>query len=68
MKEYCLDEYEMEKQMGEKSASFARPGKAWVEVNAPELTTEAIKQSLRAGEFYASTGVELRNLRYSVAR
>jgi hypothetical protein len=36
-----------------------RPGKAWVQVRADTLTPEAIVASLRRGDFYASTGIEL---------
>jgi hypothetical protein len=35
------------------------PGKAWIMVQAPELTLEAIMDSLRHGRFYASTGISL---------
>jgi hypothetical protein len=40
--------------------SVARPGQAWVVVRADTLTPEAIVSALRRGEFYASTGVSLR--------
>src|SRR5262245_5300956 len=35
------------------------PGKAWIYVRADKLTAPAIMQALRAGNFYASTGVTL---------
>jgi len=35
------------------------PGKGWLYVRAPELTTKAILDSIKKGDFYASTGVEL---------
>jgi hypothetical protein len=35
------------------------PGRAWVMVRARHLTPESIVRALKAGEFYASTGVEL---------
>jgi hypothetical protein len=38
-----------------------RPGQAWVVVRADTLSPEAIVTSLRRGEFYASTGVQLRD-------
>ena len=41
------------------------PGRAWVVVRAPVLSKEAILMSLDAGDFYASTGVSLRNLNIS---
>jgi hypothetical protein len=37
------------------------PGKGWIYVRAAELTPAAILNSLRKGDFYASTGVELSN-------
>lgn len=36
-----------------------KPGQGWVVVRAPRLDTAAILASLEAGEFYASTGIEL---------
>lgn len=36
-----------------------KPGQGWVVVRAPRLEPAAIVASLEAGEFYASTGVEL---------
>lgn len=39
------------------------PGRGWVFVRAVELTPEAILAALRAGEFYASSGVVLADLR-----
>ena len=39
------------------------PGKAWVVVRAPALTAEAILAGLRAGRFYASNGVYLKDIR-----
>ena len=43
----------------------SNPGRGWVMVNAPELTSEAIVEALVAGEFYASTGVTLKELESS---
>lgn len=37
------------------------PGRGWVMVRAPELTPAAIQAALARGDFYASTGVELRS-------
>ncbi|HEV2131728.1 MAG TPA: endonuclease/exonuclease/phosphatase family protein, partial [Longimicrobiaceae bacterium] len=39
------------------------PGRGWVMVRAPELTPEALIAALEAGDFYASTGVELEDVR-----
>lgn len=40
----------------------AGPGRGWVMVRAVKLTPEAILDALSAGEFYASTGVELSDI------
>lgn len=39
------------------------PGRGWVMVRAPYLTAEAIVRGIEAGDFYASTGVTLRDVR-----
>jgi len=44
---------------------LARPGRGWVYVRADTLSPEAILGGLRRGDFYASTGVVLRNCRAS---
>jgi hypothetical protein len=41
----------------------ANPGRAWVAVRAPALTRDAIVAALDAGDFYASTGVQIRDIR-----
>ena len=41
----------------------ANPGRAWVAVRAPALTRDAIVAALDAGDFYASTGVQIRDVR-----
>lgn len=40
----------------------AGPGRGWVVVRAARLEARAILQALEAGEFYASTGVELNDV------
>jgi hypothetical protein len=40
----------------------ANPGRAWVMVKAPYLSAEAIVRAMEAGEFYASSGVTLRDV------
>ncbi|CAN5467409.1 hypothetical protein BH23VER1_BH23VER1_25810 [soil metagenome] len=35
------------------------PGRGWVQVRAPELEARALVSAMRAGDFYASTGVTL---------
>jgi hypothetical protein len=37
----------------------ALPGRGWIVVRAPYLTTEEIMKAIDKGDFYASTGVEL---------
>ena len=39
------------------------PGRGWVMVRAPELTPAAIIAALEAGDFYASSGVRLNDLK-----
>ncbi|MBV6520339.1 MAG: hypothetical protein MNPFHGCM_00444 [Gemmatimonadaceae bacterium] len=38
-----------------------RPGQAWVVVRADTLTPEAILEGLRRGDFYASTGISIKD-------
>ena len=40
------------------------PGRGWVMVNAKRLSPEALIHSLEDGDFYASSGVELKSIRY----
>lgn len=40
----------------------ANPGRAWVVVRAEALSRESILAALEAGDFYASTGVSLKNV------
>lgn len=44
---------------------LARPGRGWIWVRADTLSAEAILRSLRRGDFYASTGITLRDVRAS---
>jgi hypothetical protein len=41
----------------------ANPGRGWIMVKAPFLSTEAIVGAMETGDFYASTGVSLRDVR-----
>ena len=43
--------------------AVAGPGRGWVMVRAPRLETRALLDALERGDFYASTGVELADLR-----
>lgn len=40
----------------------ASPGRGWIEVLAPDLSAEALLRAMRAGRFYASTGVRLKRI------
>ena len=42
---------------------MARPGRAWIWVRADTLSAEAILRALHRGDFYASTGVTLKELK-----
>jgi hypothetical protein len=42
------------------SAVVSRPGRGWVMVRASQLASDALAAALRAGDFYASTGVTIR--------
>ncbi|HSJ32706.1 MAG TPA: hypothetical protein VK933_14790 [Longimicrobiales bacterium] len=41
--------------------TISRPGRGWVMVRAPQLTSDALAAALAAGDFYASTGVTIRS-------
>jgi predicted metal-dependent phosphoesterase TrpH len=45
---------------GEFTRERVNPGRAWIMVRAAALTPEAILAALERGDFYASTGVELK--------
>ncbi len=49
------------KRIGDPTA--ATPGRGWIWVRATELTPAALIESLKKGDFYASTGVELSDYR-----
>ena len=44
-------------------SSTANPGRGWIMVRAPELTPEALIAAMERGDFYASSGVTLRDVR-----
>ena len=46
---------------GEFGRERLNPGRGWVMVRAPELTAPAIQAALERGDFYSSTGVELKS-------
>jgi hypothetical protein len=49
--------------LGDFIAGRAYPGKGWVMVRVAELTPEAVCRALENGDFYASTGIELADVR-----
>ncbi len=44
---------------------LSNPGRGWLMVKAPELSQEALVESMASGDFYSSTGVSLTNLEQS---
>ncbi len=48
---------------GEFLPDLAHPGKGWVVVRVAQLTPEAVCAALEKGDFYASTGIELAEMR-----
>ena len=47
------------------SPDMARPGRGWIWVRADTLTRDAIVRALQGGDFYASTGIVLKDLQVS---
>ena len=45
----------------------ANPGRGWIMVRAEELATEPLLEAMEAGDFYASTGVTLKEYQYDPA-
>ena len=50
---------------GEFAANRSNPGRGWVCIRANRLAAEDLMENLEAGLFYASTGVELNDIRVS---
>lgn len=46
---------------GEFTASRVNPGRAWIMVRAAELSAETLLAAIARGDFYATTGVELKS-------
>lgn len=44
------------------------PGRGWVMVRAQELTPEALTAAMKKGDFYSSTGVELKQIAFDSGR
>ncbi len=49
------------------SAEGSTPGRGWVMVRTSELSPDAIVAAIEAGDFYASSGVELSDVRFDAA-
>lgn len=47
------------------SVTHSNPGRGWVMVRAPELTAPALIKAMEAGDFYASSGVRLKDIRFT---
>ncbi len=45
------------------SSAHSNPGRGWVVVRAPQLTAADIVAAMEAGDFYASSGVRLKDVR-----
>ncbi len=45
-------------------SKFSNAGRGWVEVRAKELNPNSIIEAMHAGDFYASTGVELSEMNF----
>jgi hypothetical protein len=50
---------------GSAADRVAGVGRGWIMVRAPELSADALLRALKAGDFYASTGVVLEDVRSS---
>ena len=46
----------------------SRPGRGWIMVRAADLEPETIIKAIKAGDFYASSGVTLRDVRYDAKK
>jgi hypothetical protein len=49
-------------------ARHSNPGRGWIVVRAERLTVDALVQAMEAGDFYASTGVTLEDVRSAADR
>lgn len=58
---YCVATDDSHHYDGKKNC---RPGRGWIMVRAAELEPDTIVRAIKAGDFYASSGVTLRDIRY----
>ncbi len=56
------------KYQGEFSIQYPNPGRAWIMVQASELTLAGLRTALEKGDFYASTGVALDSIEITPAQ
>ncbi len=42
----------------------AKPGRGWIQVRAESLDTKSILAAMRVGDFYSSTGIELKHMEF----
>lgn len=47
------------------SISNSNPGRGWIVVRAPELSAAALIKAMEAGDFYASSGVRLKDVTFT---
>lgn len=47
--------------------SRSTPGRGWIQVRSRELSADALIAAIRAGDFYASSGVTLKDVQYDPA-
>ncbi len=47
---------------------YSNPGRGWIVVRARRLTLEAVLDAVRTGDFYSSTGVDLKDFRHNRTR
>jgi hypothetical protein len=48
----------------ERKTGLANPGRGWIMVKAPELNPAALIEAMEKGDFYATTGVGLRDVKF----
>lgn len=48
--------------------TYSNPGRGWIVVRAPALEPDYIAEAIKEGDFYSSTGVELKDIRISRSR
>jgi predicted metal-dependent phosphoesterase TrpH len=62
---YCVATDDSHHYDGKKTV---RPGRGWIMVHAESLEPEPLIRAIKAGDFYASSGVTLRNVHYDAGK